>query len=379
MLALEASLSEAQFCAAVGQLKADASKRAVLAELLRENNPVYDERGTAAVVRMRGWILLAIAELGLTEPELLYVLEELDNGHDAYLVAAAARALRTYATPAPVFAQLLLRALGNMRSRDDVVSLTTYGGYTIVEGSTARQEILRTFAWLGAAAREALPELEAMRGEAGFSAALKQELGLAIGAIGAACAEGAEPHDCCSPQADAWKPAPGAAPLNMQTVTLEDQDGRRIGFRELFTGKSSVVAFFYTRCTNPRKCSLTIEKLARVQRLLREKGFGDRIQTAAITYDPAFDLPDRLRAYGASRGLTMDDNNRMLRTVRGMAALRGYFQLGVNFIESVVNRHRIEVHVLNPRGEIAASFERIEWDEAAVVDTAIAAQQTGTA
>ena len=165
----------------------------------------------------------------------------------------------------------------------------------------------------------------------------------------------------------------------MQPVTLEDQDGRRIGFRELFAGKSSVVAFFYTRCTNPRKCSLTIEKLARVQRLLWEKGFGDRIQTAAITYDPAFDLPDRLRAYGASRGLTMDEKNRMLRAVRGMAALRGYFQLGVNFIESVVNRHRIEVYVLNPRGEIAASFERIEWDENAVVDAAIAAQQTGTA
>jgi protein SCO1/2 len=55
-------------------------------------------------------------------------------------------------------------------------------------------------------------------------------------------------------------------------VELEDQDGARVKFGEFFTGKPSVVAFFYTRCDNPNKCSLTITKLGRLQRRLAELG-----------------------------------------------------------------------------------------------------------
>ncbi len=45
---------------------------------------------------------------------------------------------------------------------------------------------------------------------------------------------------------------------------------------------------------------------------------------------------------------------------------------GLQFIESLVNRHRIEVYVLDANGRIAASFERIHWDEQQVVDRAVA-------
>src|SRR5262249_31174051 len=48
-----------------------------------------------------------------------------------------------------------------------------------------------------------------------------------------------------------------------------------------------------------------------------------------------------------------------------------HFKLGVNFIESLVNRHRIEAYILDAKGGIAASFERLHWDEQQVVDRAI--------
>ena len=53
------------------------------------------ERGAAAIVRMRGWVLLAMARAGVSDAALVFVLEELDTGIDPYLVAAAARALRS--------------------------------------------------------------------------------------------------------------------------------------------------------------------------------------------------------------------------------------------------------------------------------------------
>jgi len=61
----------------------------------------------------------------------------------------------------------------------------------------------------------------------------------------------------------------------------------------------------------------------------------------------------------------------MLRSIEGMRALRAHFQLGVNFIESLVNRHRIEAYVLDTSGEVAGSFERIRWDECEVVDRVV--------
>jgi len=36
-----------------------------------------------------------------------------------------------------------------------------------------------------------------------------------------------------------------------------------------------------------------------------------------------------------------------------------------------VNRHRIEVYILDAEGRIAGSFERIHWDEGQVVTRAV--------
>lgn len=61
----------------------------------------------------------------------------------------------------------------------------------------------------------------------------------------------------------------------------------------------------------------------------------------------------------------------MLRATDGIDTLHRHFKLGVNFIESLVNRHRIEAYVLDTEGRIAASFERIHWDEQHVVNRTI--------
>ena len=155
-------------------------------------------------------------------------------------------------------------------------------------------------------------------------------------------------------------------------MEFEDHNGTPITYDQFFAGQPSIVAFFYTRCDNPQKCSLTVAKLARVQRQLVERGIADQVRTAAITYDPGFDLPSRLLAYGRGRQMLMDEGHRLLRATTGIEPLRAYFGLGVNFVESLVNRHRIEIYVLDGAGRIAASFSRIHWDEREVVDRAAA-------
>ena len=107
-------------------------------------------------------------------------------------------------------------------------------------------------------------------------------------------------------------------------------------------GRDHAGRFFLQPLYNPVKCSLTATKLARLQKRLNDHGIEDQIRTAAISYDPAFDLSERLRGNGTSRGARMDGAHRLLRPVEGIEPLRKYFHLDVNFIRSVVNRHRIE-------------------------------------
>lgn len=371
---LELPGSEQEFQTTVDQL-ADNSQQQQLIELLREDHPLYDQRGASTVNRMRGWILLALARVGLPEPALPFVLEELDSGVDPYVVAAAAFALRSFSVRNPAFAPFLVRSISNIRYRDEPVSLQTYGGYAIGSaGSSPLRELLATLVWLGAAAHAVVPEVELLRD--GPTALGKKLLPSVDQALAALKAESELEEDCCQLPASVravFSSLRGsrASSSPVESTIFEDQDGSTISFGEFFQGRPSIVVFFYTRCDNPLKCSLTITKLARIQQLLEIEGATGRINTAGITYDPGFDLPERIRNYGRHRGLRFAPRHRLLRASEDFDPLRKHFKLGVNFIESLVNRHRIEVYVLDAAGRIAATFERIQWDEKDVVSRAL--------
>ena len=374
------ALSERQFEALVEALSSDQTRRAELTDLLQEDHPVYDQRSAAAIVRMRGWILVALTSIGLTDDALLFVLEELDTGRDAYLVAAASRALRSYPKPVAAFAPFVMRAIANIRYHDDYVAFERYGEYaTSSTGTTPLRELLATLVWLGPQAHDVLPELEdlhANRG-GGFSNQLLLEINRALKAISQHPAPGKHTTDvCCNlptslGNALSWVQGSRCGCESIESTVFEDHDGATVTFWEFFQGHPSVVVFFYTRCDNPQKCSLTITKLARLQNLLLERGLAEQIHTAAITYDPAFDIPERLRGYARNRGVVLNANHRMLRPIDGISALRAHFKLGVNFVASLVNRHRIEVYLLDVAGGIAGSFQRVHWDEQKIVDRAV--------
>jgi protein SCO1/2 len=379
-LAATRALAEKEFAALVDALGADPNANKELTDLLREDHPVYDQRGTAATVRMRGWILIAMGRAGLTDNALLFVLEELDTGREAYLVAAAARALRSYANPNAAFAPFVMRAIDNIRYHDEPVALERYGEYaTSTVETTPVRELLATLGWLGPHAREVLPEIEIWRANRnGFARKFRKEVDQAfVSIVGSDSLREPNQGACCCKlpsdlgNAHSWSPASRRGCEAIEATIFEDHAANTVTFGEFFRGHPSIVVFFYTRCDNPQKCSLTITKLARLQKLLAAAGLAEQIATAAITYDPAFDVPERLRGYGQGRGVRMDAGHRMLRAIDGVNALRSHFKLGVNFIESLVNRHRIEVYILDVAGRVAASFERIHWSEQEVIDQAV--------
>ncbi len=379
-VATASALSESQFAALVDALAADPSRREQLLELLREDHAHYDQRGAATIVRMRGWVMLALARAGVSDAALLFLLEELDTGTDAYLIAAAARALRSYSAPRAAFAPFVMRALTNIRFHDELVSFESYGEYAVSSDATSPvRELLATLAWLGTQARGVLPEVESLRAaRRGLKGKTVQDVERDVKAIrgGGGRVKAVDADKCCAlpdglTGAFSWARGSRRSARQIEQTVFEDQTGASLAFKDFFCGQPSIVVFFYTRCDNPLKCSLTVTKLARVQKLLEERGLAGQIRTAAITYDPAFDLPARLHGYGSNRGVRMDAQHRLLRAVDGLDALRRHFKLGVNFIESLVNRHRIEAYILDADGRIAASFERLHWDEQQVLERAV--------
>jgi protein SCO1/2 len=390
---------EDSIAAFVDEVRRSPGRRDSLVALLPERLPLYAGRSTNATIRIRGYILAAFERVGLPEAALPYVLEELETGRDAYGVAAAARALRGLDRPTGQLVPFLFKAIQNMRYLDDAVAFESYKPRWPVRNCTsALEEIFETLAWLGHHARSARPDLEALRDERGaFSAAVSAALERAIDAIrtgredvGADCC--AAPIGLDTPPETLPSPRPPAASSRAASielilpggrarderrdaavptgVELEDQDGRTLTYGRFFGDGPSIVVFFYSRCDNPNKCSLTVTKLGRLQGAIREAGLAGRLKTAAITYDPEYDLPPRLRAYGENRGVLFGEGDRFFRSPTGLKALREYFDLGVNFGHSLVNRHRIELYVLDRQGKVAVTFSRLQWDVHEVLDQA---------
>jgi protein SCO1 len=351
----------------VRRVRSEPWRRDALIPLLREDHPLHEGRGTGATARVRSFVLAAFADVGLPDAALPYVAEELESGDEPILVAAAAQAARGRRPVDPMLKGPLVTALWNMAGRDDTVSLDTlWPSWPATAPTTPVLEVLATLRELGpgTGVNGALQEFRLAR-SALLSAAAQTALDRTIAA--------AAKSSCCSSVHDL---APVDAPVDDQDpsplpvpdeVEVEDQDGERLVLAEFLRRAPTVLAFFYTRCGNPRKCSLTITSLGVLGRELAARNRLGSVQIAAITYDPGYDLPARLRRYGRDRGLSFGPAVRMFRAVAGHQLLRDHLALRVGYGSSVVNRHGIELFLLDGTGRVVRTWARHRWEPAEVL------------
>jgi protein SCO1/2 len=328
-----------------------------LVERLHEGSPIYAGRSAAASGRIRAGVLAEFAAVGLPAAAVPYLVEALRTELNPEVVAAAALAVRGWPGSDPELAAALVQALVNLRGRD--------GPDRPGSTRTALIEVLAALRWQPSVAVGIVEALEQLNREHArdWSAPVRRALAETLSTLRGRCGRG--------PLSLSAVPAPVVAPVggavaDLHGVVVEDQHGVRLGLVEFLTRADTVVAFFYTRCSNPNKCSLTITKLADLQARMIEHGLAG--QLAAITYDPGFDLPPRLAAYGRARGLTFGDGVRMLRAVEGQQRLAEFFGLRVGYTGSIVNQHGLELHLVDPGLRVRRTWARIPWEVADVLD-----------
>ena len=123
---------------------------------------------------------------------------------------------------------------------------------------------------------------------------------------------------------------------------------------------------------NPEKCSLTVTRLARLAQLVAENGLDANV--AGMSYDSRFDRPGRLRTYGADRGMVFSARCSLLRTRGPFDPITEAFALGVGFGPVTVNRHRLDLIVLDWSLCVAQTLQRRLWHEETVFEALRAMQ-----
>lgn len=341
-------------------------------DLLAEQSARYAGRTSNETERLRGEVLASFETSGLPAEAVPFALEELETGRNPSTVAAAGRALRG-ASPLPAEApELLVAAIARLQGSDDVVVLDGFPT-TTSNGSplTALADLASTLAVLGPRASRAIPALRALLQRPGYSTSVRTELTMALEAL--KVTESTVDSCCCADPMEVDSPALGDArvapsppmPTELGELALENQDGIQLTFAEALAGRPSALAFFYTRCMNPEKCSLTVTRLARLARLVADTGLDANL--AGISYDPRFDRPGRLKRYGTDRGMVFAPRCSLLRTRGPFDPIREAFNLGVGFGPVTVNRHRLDLIVLDASLRVSRTFQRRLWHEEAVL------------
>jgi protein SCO1 len=320
--ALSSSCPELEFGRIVSQLDLEG-----LVALLEEAHPVYEGRSENAVVRMRGWVLSRLAAMKPDDARLLpFVREELEAGDHPYPVAAASLVLRSMPIASADWLPLVDSALVRMRAGDDAVQFDRY-----------------PLDPLARARSSAVAELESTRGRlAGASTASASRMQLtSLGEF--------------------------RRKVPIGEIEFEDHEGRVVSFDEFFVGRPSFAILFYTRCNNPNKCSANVARLAEVAQRLAAAGLDHAVNLAAITYDPAYDVPARLRSYALERGVPLGDRVRFLRVPKEFVGFQRAFTPKVNYSQATVNRHASEAMLLDSAGAIVGEYSRVIWDADEVV------------
>jgi protein SCO1/2 len=345
-----------------------------LLPLLKEQSTCYSGHSANAVSRMRGYLIYSFYITSLPECAVPYIFEELESSREPYTVAAAALALQKSSVKSIAMGDALLSAFGNIRLNDSYISFSSYYQvYPLNKPTTATREILRALSWLGSYAQQVIPALETWAANSDRKIS-KENICLISETISTINRDNTTIDDCCDNLIYGQKIQTSGFIKKMKQkkeikqFILEDQEGNKMSYGDFFTGSYSLVAFFYTRCDNPLKCSLTITNLADIQNRLVAENIGTQVNIVAISYDSFYDTAKKLKIYGEARGLRYGPNVKSFRVISNFEKIKEYFDLGVNYTGEVVNRHIIELYLINESGEPIMSFEREQMKNEEILD-----------
>jgi protein SCO1/2 len=144
-------------------------------------------------------------------------------------------------------------------------------------------------------------------------------------------------------------------------VRLVDQDGREFHLSAL-GGKVIALTFIFTRCPFPNFCPLMSQRFVEAQQLLQRQSsaISERTHFLTISFDPDFDTPDVLRAYGQR---WKADFRRWTFATSSVGEIAEFgASLGLSFWdEGGTITHNLATAVIRPDGKLHTVLRGNEW------------------
>ena len=337
-----------------------------LINLLRENHPVYDGRSPIETSQFRGFLMASLQYFPPQEELYRYVKAELTFSNHSYTIAAGAAAARKFNNHAAELVPLLEFYLQNTFIDESVDITTPELSYPLVKPTRARHEILLTLQAFGASAYRSLKLIDAIAqgyGTGGFDTALCNLASKTADIIRGAKFPLLQPSIARTDSPGVSLIAPrdrSILPLNQ--FTLMDQEGRRLTF-DHFKNKPFVLTFFYTQCTNGRKCVSTIQRLSELEAACAKDDLSKKIGIYCMTYDWDFDSPAILKKYGELYGFSFGETARFLKAVDYAGiAIANQLRLRVSYGAGTVSQHGIQLFVFDKKARIAAVYDNDVWN-----------------
>jgi protein SCO1 len=152
---------------------------------------------------------------------------------------------------------------------------------------------------------------------------------------------------------------------DVPAFTLTNQDGERVSLASL-RGKVVALTFIYTRCPLPDYCPRMITNLQAVERRFPER-VGRDLALAAITFDPQYDTPKRMKEYAGFFKADKPGWQFLTGTVEEVTRVCSLF--GVEFWpdEGLIT-HTLQTAVIDRDGKLAATVEGRDYSGKQLAD-----------
>ena len=346
-----------------------------LTKLLREDQPIYNNKTPTNVNQFRAFLLSSLSNFPPNDEMYKYVKSELLFADHSINIAAAAKTARNFPGKSSELIPLMEPFLYSSFP-DEWVDITTPElNYPIANPTKARYEILSTLAVYGIAAYRSINLLDQIAAcdncrEYGYDSILFK--------LAKKTAEHIREVTpvCCRKDATSETvqhdllliDEKNRKTFSEKNIKIIDQEGDSLQFHDLVE-KPFVLTFFYTQCTNASKCVSTVHKLGELETACIKNNMADKIGIYGMTYDPDFDSPPILKKYGKMYGVTFNKNIKFLKTItRSEMTFLDPLQLRVNYGAGTVNQHGIQFFVFDKKGRLAAICDNDSWSVTDVKD-----------
>ncbi|MBA3685191.1 MAG: SCO family protein [Planctomycetes bacterium] len=181
---------------------------------------------------------------------------------------------------------------------------------------------------------------------------------------------------CCAPDTGEGTPrdfvTTWAEPAERERIPLDftfvHHDGSVVD-AGILRGSPVVLAFAYTRCTNPLKCTATMASMVSLKKAIRDEARLQNARIIVVSYDAYLDDAASVTAYSQVHDLRLDGSAQFLVPIPGSNE-RLFKEWGVlaTATDLGVSLHANQLFILDSHARVARRYSVLRPDESSVLE-----------